>query len=283
MGEGVLTKHRLTVHYNSKQPTLNHTKMSFYGMSYMRSFKARCFICSVVLTTLLLGGCAGGGPTVEDLTKTAEAVLAGGDAGSLSDADITAGLKEALANGSTQVVGKLGQQNGFASDPVVRIPLPATLQKARDFASKVGLERSFDDLELKLNQAAERATPKAKQLFIGSIRDMSVQDARGILQGPDNAATTYFQNKTGAGIKDAMRPLVDEALGEVGAVQSFNQLLAQYRTIPLAPKVDADLTGHVVDRGSDGIFHYLAEEEKAIRTNPLKRTSELLRRVFSAQ
>jgi len=181
------------------------------------------------------------------------------------------------------VVGQLGQQNGFSNDPAIRIPLPKTLLKARNYASKVGLEKSFDDLELRLNRAAELATPKAKSLFVGAIKDMSVQDASGILKGPDDAATSYFRGKTGPSIETAMRPLVDSALAEVGAVQSFNQLLAQYNAIPLAPKVEADLSGHVVEKGTNGIFLYLAQEEKAIRTNPLERTSDLLRRVFAAQ
>lgn len=237
------------------------------------------------LAITLLGGCAGVTPSLDDITKTAESVLGGEGSGSglLSNADITAGLKEALTKGSNAVVGQLGSKNGFSADPTIRIPLPPTLLKARNFAEKVGLEKSFDDLELRLNRAAELATPKAKELFVGAIKDMSVQDASGILRGPDNAATEYFRGKTGASLKTSMRPLVDDALAEVGAVQSFNQLLKQYNNIPLAPKVDADLSGHVVDKGSDGIFHYLAEEEKAIRTNPVKRTSDLLQRVFSAQ
>ncbi len=238
---------------------------------------------SLVLVAALVSGCAGSGPTLSDITKTAESVLGSSQGGALSTADITAGLKEALTKGSNAVVGQLGQENGFSSDPTIRIPLPKTLVTARNFASKVGLEGSFDDLEMRLNRAAELATPKAKSLFVGAIRDMSVQDAKGILQGPDNAATQYFEQKTGSSIKTAMRPLVDDALAQVGAVQTFNRLLKQYQAIPLAPKVDADLSGHVVDKGSEGIFHYLAEEEKAIRTNPLERTSDLLRRVFSAQ
>jgi len=235
-----------------------------------------------LLTIGLLSGCAGSGPTLDDITKTAEAVLGDSQSGLLSNADITAGLKEALTKGSTAVIGQLGRANGFSGDPSIRIPLPKTLLTARNYASKVGLEKSFDDLEMRLNRAAELATPKAKKLFIGAIKDMSVQDASGILKGPDNAATEYFRGKTGPAIKTAMRPLIDNALAEVGAVQSFNQLLKQYNAIPLAPKVEADLSGHVVDEGSNGIFYYLAEEEKAIRTNPVKRTSELLQRVFGA-
>jgi len=230
-----------------------------------------------------ISACGGTGPTLTDITKTAESVLGGSQSGLLSNADITAGLKEALTKGSSAVVSQLGTQNGFTNDPAIRIPLPKTLVKARGYASKVGLEKSFDDLELRLNRAAELATPKAKKLFVGAIKDMSVQDASGILKGPDDAATSYFRGKTGPSIQTAMRPLVDDALAQVGAVQSFNQLLKQYNSIPLAPKVEADLSGHVVEKGADGIFLYLAKEEKEIRTNPVKRTSELLQRVFGAQ
>ena len=230
-----------------------------------------------------LSACGGTGPTLDDLTKTAETVLGGQESGLLSNADITAGLKEALTKGSSAVVGQLGQQNGFSGDPTIRIPLPKTLLTARDFAQNVGLQKPFDDLELRLNRAAELATPKAKSLFVGAIKDMTVQDATSILKGPDDAATSYFRGQTGPSLRSAMRPLVDDALAEVGAVQTFNELLKQYNAIPLAPKVDADLSGHVVDKGANGIFHYLAQEEKEIRTNPVKRTSELLQRVFGAQ
>jgi hypothetical protein len=109
-----------------------------------------------------------------------------------------------------------------------------------------------------------------------------VDDARGILKGSDDAATQYFRGKTGAQLANDMRPLVDQALAQVGAVKSFNDLLGRYNRIPGVPKVEADLTGHVVDEGTDGIFYYLAREEKAIRENPLKRTSELLQRVFGS-
>lgn len=234
---------------------------------------------SVVLFT---ASCASSGVNLEGLTSVAESALGDSAGGVLSTDDITKGLKEALVVGSGAVVGQLGQTDGFSADPLIRIPLPNSLQKARDFASKVGLEGSFDDLELKLNRAAEEATPKAKELFLTAIRDMSVEDAKGILQGPDNAATAYFRDETGDNLQAQMRPIVDQALSQVGAVGSFNQLLDKYNAIPFAPEVDADLTGHVVEEGSDGIFYYLAEEEKAIRENPLKRTSEILQRVFGS-
>ena len=240
----------------------------------------------IVLSSVLLVSCAADGPNLDGLKQAAESVLSsdgGSVTGPLSIDEITRGLKEALTSGSSAVVSQLGAANGFSGDPAIRIPLPASLVKARDLASKVGLEGSFDELELKLNEAAEEATPKAKALFVNAIQAMSVEDAKGILQGPDNAATEYFRGKTGSQLQAQMRPIVDQALAKVGAVSTFNQLLSKYNNIPLAPKVDADLTGHVVEEGSEGIFYYLAQEEKAIRENPVKRTTDILKRVFGSQ
>jgi len=243
----------------------------------------RSLVIAGIASSLALTGCAAdGSPDIGKITQGAEAVLGGAANGGLSTADIVRGLKAALETGSNTVVSQLGASGGFNNDAAIRIPLPRSLQKARDIAGKVGLNGQFDDLETRLNRAAELATPKAKALFVGAIRDMSVDDARGILNGPDNAATTYFNNKTGSQLQAAMRPLIDDALSQVGAVNSFNTLLSRYRKIPGAPPVDADLTGHVAGKGSDGIFYYLAQEEKAIRENPAKRTSEILQRVFGS-
>lgn len=239
------------------------------------------FSTAGLLLCALVSGCATDGASLDNLRGVAESALGGsGGSGALSTDEITLGLKEALKTGSNAVVSQLGASNGFNGDPAIRIPLPGSLVKARDFASKFGLEGSFDDLEAKLNQAAEEATPKARDLFLNAITAMSVSDAKGILTGEDNAATEYFRGETGDELKSEMRPIVDQALASVGAVSTFNNLLTRYNNIPFAPEVDADLTGHVVDEGSDGIFYYLAEEEKAIRQNPLKRTSEILQRVF---
>lgn len=237
----------------------------------------------LLLASALVAGCATDGANLDDILAGASSVLSDSSAGPLSTDEITRGLKEALTTGSNAVVGQLGAADGFNSDPVIRIPLPESLQKARKLAEKVQLDGAFNDLEIRLNRAAEQATPKAKALFVNAIQSMSLSDAKGILQGPDNAATEYFRNKTGADLQAQMRPIVSQALAQVGAVSTFNDLLAKYNNIPFAPKVDADLTGHVVEEGSNGIFYYLAQEEKAIRENPLKRTSKLLQRVFGGQ
>lgn len=224
--------------------------------------------------------CSGGGAIVEQIQKSAESVL--GEDG-LSTSDITAGLKEALTTSTGTVVSQLGKSGGFSSDDLIRIPLPESLLKAKSYADKFGLGNHFVELEDQLNQAAELAAPKAKDLFIGAIKDMSVSDAKGILQGPDDAATRFFETKMSDRLGDEMSPIVADSLNQVGAVRGFNNLLKKYRKIPLAPKIDVDLTQYVVNGGVNGIFHYVAVEEKAIRENPAKRTTELLQRVFGAQ
>lgn len=242
----------------------------------------KLLISAALCSSLGLSGCAADGSAdLGQIAQGASAVLSGaGGSGVLSNTDIVQGLKAALETGSGIVVNQLGSANGFNGDSLIRIPLPDSLIKARDVASKFGLAGSFNELENRLNRAAELATPKAKALFVSAIRDMSVTDARGILNGPDNAATEFFRNKTGAELESAFRPIVDQSLAEVGAVNSFNSLVRSVRAVPGAPAINADLTGYVVEKGTDGIFYYLAEEEKAIRENPAKRTSEILQRVF---
>jgi hypothetical protein len=188
-----------------------------------------------------------------------------------------------LRVGTGRVVGQLGKTDGFNADPVIRIPLPDKLAAARNMFGQIGLGGVFDDLELRLNRAAEAATPKAKALFWQAIREMTIQDVQTLFNGPDDAATRYFERKMTPELAAAMRPVVDQSLNEVGAVRVYNQAAAQLNAIPYAPEIKADLTGYVVDKGMAGIFHYLAQEEAAIRKNPAKRTTELLQRVFGAR
>lgn len=210
----------------------------------------------------------------------------GGSGGSssvaaLGNTDIAAGLKDALKVGTERVVGRLGRANGFNNDPEVHIPLPASLRTAQKALRTAGLGDYGDDLELKLNRAAEVATPKAKALFWDSISAMTLDDAKRILDGPKDAATRYFQGKMSDPLKVEMRPVVDTTLGEVGAVQAYDRMMGQYAKLPFMPDAKANLTDYALDQALTGIFHYLAKEEAAIRDNPAKRTTELLQKVFS--
>ncbi len=201
----------------------------------------------------------------------------------LSVDNIAAGLKDALRVGSETVVAQLGKPDGFNGDPAIHIPLPENFRTVRNALNKIGMSSMLDDLELRLNRAAEVATPKAKELFLQSIKEMTLDDAMGIYKGPDDAATKYFQNKMSQPLAKTMRPIVEDSLSQVGAVQSYDNIMGKYRSLPFVPDFKADLTNHVIDKGMNGIFHYLALEEAAIRQNPAKRTTDLLKRVFGTQ
>ncbi|MBW2675473.1 MAG: DUF4197 domain-containing protein [Deltaproteobacteria bacterium] len=197
--------------------------------------------------------------------------------------EIGAGLKDALRVGSERVVSRLGRVNGFNSDSDVHIPLPKQLNTVKSALEKIGMSGSLKDLELKLNRAAEAATPKAKRLFRQAIAEMKFDDVRAIYEGPQDAATRYFRGRMSPSLAREMRPVVRRSLASVGAVQAYDGVMKRYRSIPLVPEVKADLTDYVVEKGIDGINHYMAQEEAAIRGNPAKRTTELLRRVFGAK
>ncbi len=204
------------------------------------------------------------------------------DVGALTTDEIGAGLKEALRVGTETVVGQLGRVDGFNADPAIHIPLPDNLNSVKTALSRVGMSGMLDDLELRLNRAAEVATPKAKEIFWQAITNMSWSDVQNIYDGPDDAATQYFKRTTSQPIADAMRPVVDQSLAEVGAIQAYDGVMGQYRAIPFVPDVKADLTEWALTKALDGMFHYVAKEEAAIRHEPVKRTTDLLKRVFGA-
>jgi hypothetical protein len=198
----------------------------------------------------------------------------------LSIEEINAGLKEALKVGSENVVNQLGAADGFNMDSNIHIPLPASLDRVKTLLGRVGMSSLFEDLELRLNRAAELATPRAKQLFATAISTMTIADVKQIYGGPDDAATQYFKEKMSSDLAAEIKPVIQESLSEVGAIRSYDTMIEQYKSLPFVPDVKADLTEHVVVKGMDGIFYYLAREEAAIRQNPVKRTTQLLQKVF---
>ncbi len=221
-----------------------------------------------------------GSDTLKSLGLSGDKTTGTSDITGLSLGEIAAGLKEALQVGSETVVNQLSAADGFNTDTNIHIPLPGSLAKVQKALDKIGYSSFTDDLELKLNRAAEAATPKAKTLFMDAISAMSFEDAREILDGPDDAATQYFKEKMSPGLAEEMKPVIDDTLSQVGAIQSYDNMMGKYKSIPFVPDVKSDLTSHVVDKGMDGIFYYMAQEEKAIRQDPLKRTTQLLQKVF---
>ncbi|MEE4111601.1 MAG: DUF4197 domain-containing protein [Desulfobacteraceae bacterium] len=201
----------------------------------------------------------------------------------LSSADIGSAFKEALHIGTENVVTRLGRNDGFNADPAIHIPLPGQMETVRSALAKIGMSQSLDDLELKLNRAAENATPKAKTLFVDAISAMTFDDVKTIYNGPDDSATRYFRGKMTPGLTREIEPVVTESLSHVGAIQTYDNIMVQYRALPFVPDIKADLNAHVIQKSLDGIFYYVAKEEAAIRQDPARQTTALLKRVFGAQ
>lgn len=201
-------------------------------------------------------------------------------ASNLSSEEIEKAFKQALSKGSETVVQQLSVKDGFNKDPSIHIPLPKELKQVKDALSGFGMSGLMDDLETKLNRAAEAATPEAKSLFIGAIQQMTFEDVQTIYQGPKDSATQYLKSKTSPSLKGKMAPIVNNALSEVGALEAYDKAIKEYKNLPFVPDVKADLQNHVINKGMDGMFHYIAQEEISIRKDPVKQTTDLLKKVF---
>lgn len=202
--------------------------------------------------------------------------------GALTTAEIDAGLREALVVGTTKVAGQLGRENGCFGDPRIRIPLPKTYREIQRNLAGIGASGPLDDVELRLNRAAEAAVLEARALIIGALRDMTIEDAPGILRGGDTAATDFLRTRTEIQLTAAFTPHVRNALSQSGAFRLMQNYLSGNGLGGTTSSLQADLTSHAVSLGLDGIFLNVAEEENKIRENPLARTTDLLRNVFGA-
>ncbi len=204
----------------------------------------------------------------------------GASSQNLSTEEIQKAFKQALEKGTETVVNQLSVKDGFNSDPKIHIPLPKTLKKVQSTLDSFGMGGYMDDVETKLNRAAEQATPQAKALFIDAIKEMTFEDVQKIYKGPKDSATLYLKEKTAPKIKTKMAPIVETTLNDVGALKAYDKAIDKYKKLPFVPDVKADLLDHVVDEGIEGIFYYIAQEEAAIRKDPLKQSTELLKKVF---
>jgi hypothetical protein len=205
-----------------------------------------------------------------------------GAGASLPQAEIGSGLKDALKVASQRVVGRVGKTDGYWGDSAIRIPLPGPVEKVGGALKAIGAGGMLDDLQLKMNRAAEQAAPKALNIFVDAASKMSITDARAILTGPNDAATQYFKKTSSGQLTTAFRPVVDSTLSQVGAVKTFNSVKSQASSMPLAGQEVSsfNLTDFTVGKALDGLFHYMAIEEASIRSNPAARTTDLLKKVF---
>jgi hypothetical protein len=207
---------------------------------------------------------------------------AAADLSSISNTDATNGLKQALMDGSAAAVSKLGTAGGFLDNPKVKIPLPPALQRIESALRFAGMRKQADDLVVAMNRAAEAAVPEAKTLLVDSVRQMSVQDAKGILTGGDTAATDYFRRTTQTQLTQRFLPIVKKATDQVGLAEQYNSLAGQASQLGLLKKDQSTVEGYVTQKALDGLYVMIAEQEKALRQNPLGATSDIVKRVFGA-
>ncbi|MGD9584583.1 MAG: DUF4197 domain-containing protein [Lysobacterales bacterium] len=205
------------------------------------------------------------------------------DPSSLSETDAGSGIKEALAQGVGNAINRLGKTDGFLADQAVRILIPKKVRKLTEAARKLGADKLVDDFEVSMNRAAEQALPAAAEVFSDAVRQMSLQDALGIVRGGEDAGTQYFRRVTEDQLRTRFLPIVSTATGASGATRNFKKLNKKAGGLGgLLNRGDKpfDLDSYVTDQAMNGLFHYIAEEEKNIRKNPLGQASSLLRRVF---
>jgi hypothetical protein len=182
--------------------------------------------------------------------------------------------------GTGNAVALTGRPDGYFRNETIKILMPPKLRTLERGLRTAGLGRQVDDFILSMNRAAERSAPLAKGIFWNAIREMSFDDARHILGGGDTAATEYFRGKTSGELTTAFRPVVEQAMNEVGASRRWEELMRRARSVPFVRAQALDINAYVVTQALDGLFHVLSEEERKIRTDPAARVTSLLKEVF---
>jgi hypothetical protein len=208
------------------------------------------------------------------------AAMAGVEA--LTNSDASAGLKKALDQGINTAVGKLGVTDGFLKNRAVKIDLPPKLAKAESMMRMLGIGAQLDELVTSMNRAAEAAVPESKALLKQALHAMTLEDAKRILTGKDDAATQYFKQATSAPLKVKFAPIISRATQKVKLSQTYDALAGKAVALGVLKPEDGTLESYVTDKTLDGLFTMMAEEERAIRKDPLGQASSLLKKVFGA-
>jgi hypothetical protein len=200
----------------------------------------------------------------------------------LSNQDASGGVKAALEQGASLAVAKLGVENGFLNNEKVRIPLPKILEQARPLLKMTGKGQQLDDLVVQMNHAAEAAVPLAKPLLLDAVKSMSITDAKNILTGGDTSVTNFFREKTSPKLAVQFMPIVKKVTDRSNLATKYNSTMAMAPKMGLVTKEQSTVEGYVTQRALDGLYTMIAEEEKAIRADPIGTGSKLLGKVFGA-
>jgi len=233
-----------------------------------------------VCVAVLLVGPAVHAADMTDLLKALPSIPAGG--ATQDSGTVASGLKEALSVGTKNAVGLLSKRDGYFGNEAVKILLPENIRRAGDALRMAGYQKEVDAFVLSMNRAAEKAAPKAADIFAGAIQSMSIDDAQKILNGGNTAATEYFKSKTSSQLFNAFKPDISQSMNEVGVTKAYKAMTERYTAMmPFAKVESLDLDTYVTNKSLDGLFHTVGQEEAKIRTNPAARTTELLKKVFA--
>ncbi len=202
--------------------------------------------------------------------------------GDLTQAEASSGLKTALEKGALMAVALLGKPDGFLGNPKVRIPLPGYLEDASKLLKTFGQGRRIDELTTSINRAAEAAVPMGRDLLVGAVRAMNVNDAKNILTGGDTSVTAFFADKTRAPLGVKFLPVVSRATEKVGLAKQYNEFAGKAASFGLVRKEDANIQQYVTGKTLDGLYLVIGEEEKKIRQDPVGTGSAILQKVFGA-
>ena len=201
-------------------------------------------------------------------------------AADVSGAEASSGLKETLTRGAEIAVDQLGKPNGFMGDARVKIPLPDSIRKAEKMMRTLGAGKYADELVETMNRAAELAVVEAKPILVNAVKNMSFDDARGILTDGEDAATQYFKRVTTTDLTAKFLPVVKDATAKVQLADKYNQYAGKAAKMGLLDEKDANLDQYVTKKALDGLFLMVAEQEKAIRKDPISTGSALLKKIF---
>lgn len=199
---------------------------------------------------------------------------------SLSEDEVVSGLKAALEKGIELASDEVSREDGYFENPQIKIPWPEDARKAETQLRQIGLGPEVDKLILSINRAAELAAKESKEVFVVAIKEMTVEDAWGILKGDDDAATQYLNKTSSAELNSRFKPIVHSALEQVNATKYYEDLVLAYNKIPFVKKLNPDLDQYATQMAIDGLFTMVAREEKRIREDPLARTNDILQKVF---
>ncbi|MDH1264303.1 DUF4197 domain-containing protein [Pseudomonas sp. GD03944] len=200
----------------------------------------------------------------------------------LSQSDASGGLKDALTQGAKVAVQQLGKPGGFNNNPEVRIELPGNLGKAAKTMKMMGMGAQVDQLEASMNKAAEAAVPQAQALLVDSVKKMTVQDAKGILIGPEDSATQYLNKTSREQIRAKFLPIVKQATDQVGLAKQYNSFAGQAASFGVIDAKSANIESYVTEQALNGLFEMIAKQEASIRQNPAGAATSLAKKVFGA-